>query len=183
MKIKLKKIYFLFVIIFFSFNELSLASITRFYGAGPVKLSEETTKRFIQYLHGDFYSMSEDERAYHVSPLYFYVTEDGNNSFIFYCKGINSYDCNPVVETYQSIIRCSELFNKPCKIFAREEFIFWNDKKLRIESKKKTDIILLLKNNNFIEKDFSKEIQLDLNKSDRHSDMYIYDLQFVSPSD
>ena len=134
MKIKLKKIYFLFVIIFFSFNELSLASITRFYGAGPVKLSEETTKRFIQYLHGDFYSMSEDKRAYHVSPLYFYVTEDGNNSFIFYCKGINSYDCNPVVETYLSIIRCSELFNKPCKIFAREEFIFLNGRIIDISS-------------------------------------------------
>jgi hypothetical protein len=67
--------------------------------------------------------MSEDKRAYHVSPLYFMLPKMVIIVY-FYCMGINSYDCNPVVETYQSIIRCSELFNKPCKIFAREEFIF-----------------------------------------------------------
>ena len=182
-KIKLKKIYLLLFLIFFSFSQFSVASITSFYGSGSLKLSEETAKRFIQYLQGDFYSMSQGKRAYLVSPLNFYVTEDGSNSFIFYCMSINSYDCTPVVETYQAIIHCSKLFNKPCKIFAREEFILWNDKKIRIPSKKTADIVLALKTNHFIEKDFSKEIQLDLKKSDKYSDMYIFDYQFKTSTD
>ncbi len=182
-KFKILKFEFFLIILFLFISGCTNSGLNQYYGNSNLVLSKETTKRFVQYLQGDFYSMSENKRAYFVSPLYFYVTEDGNNSFIFYCKSLNSYDCNPVVETYQSIIHCSELFNKPCKIFAREEFVLWNDKKLRVASKQKSDIILLLENNNFIKKGSSKEIQLDFNKSEKYSDTYIFERQFISPTD
>ena len=182
MKLK-KNISVLLFLFFLCSNQISSASIVNYYGSGTVTLSEDTIKRFVQYLQGNFYSATKQKTEFLVSPINFYISEDGKNSLILYCDSVQSANCTPGVEIYQGLLRCNKIFNKTCKIFALEDEIVWNNKKIKIFTKKKEDIINELQKNNFVKTNTVKNISLDFKKSDKYSDMVLFEDSHRIPPD
>jgi len=152
-------------IIFFLLSSCTHSGLTKYYGTSNLVLSEETAKRFIQYIQGDFYSMVYNQREQQVSPLFFYVTEDGTKSLILYCGNRESERCFHMgVEPYQALLKCEKLFLRHCKVFAEKDFIIWNNKKQKIPYDQKDGILSFLINQGYVEKNL-KNADLELKKT------------------
>jgi hypothetical protein len=92
---------------------LTLNSYAATDGRGEVKLSNNTVQSFLKYLRGKGNN----------TPMVFYITLDGQNSYYWTCphgscRGGNSKD---------EISKCSIYYGKDCKRFARGRTIRWKN--------------------------------------------------------
>ena len=162
---KICKFKNVFIILFFFLSSCTHSGLTKYYGNSNLVLSEETAKRFIQYIQGDFYSMVYNQREQQVSPLFFYVTEDGMKSLILYCGKRESDRCFHMgVEPYQALLKCEKLFLSRCKVFAEKDYIVWNNNKQKIQFDTKDKILSFLINQGYVEKNL-KHVDLELKKT------------------
>ena len=94
------------------FLPLSFSNANAGYGSGELKLSDNVIYSFQRYLQGK-----------QGAPMRFLVTEDGKNSFWWYCP---YSQCSPGGDT-QEAKKCASRHGVPCHTFAVRRNIKWKN--------------------------------------------------------
>ena len=87
-------------------------------GKGKLQLSEQAVNSFIRYIKGD---SSKGKSAFN-KPAVFYVTNDGQSSYWWYCPYSQCAD-NSAAEKQA----CENAYGKDCSRFARSRYVRWNN--------------------------------------------------------
>ena len=99
-------------LILFPFNSFAVD------GKGKLQLSEQAVNSFIRYIKGD---SSKGKSAFN-KPAVFYVTNDGQSAYWWYCPYAQCAD-NSVAEKKA----CENAYGKDCSRFARTRYVRWNN--------------------------------------------------------
>ena len=100
------------LIIILFLNILFVSNVNAGYGSGELKLSDNVIYSFQRYLQGK-----------QGAPMRFLVTEDGKNSFWWYCP---YSQCSPGGDT-QEAKKCASRHGVPCHTFAVRRYIKWKN--------------------------------------------------------
>jgi hypothetical protein len=140
----MKKLSVIFAFIIF-ISVISCSSNIKHFGSSNLKIDEMGVINFIRYLEGRFYAENTivDRSSRIMLPMYYAISEDGKNSYGWFCNSTSFYDCNDNFLAFKTVEHCKEYSKKNCYIFAINNTIVWNDLNIRVE-----------------EKNFSKNIEL-----------------------
>ena len=129
----MKKISIIFVFMLF-ISLTSCASNKKYFGSSNIKIDEVGVVNFIRYLEGRFYAENTiiDRSSRIMSPMYYAVSEDGKNSYGWFCNS-SMGDCRDSFLAYKTIEHCKEYSKKKCYIFAIKDEIVWNNINIRVE--------------------------------------------------
>ena len=111
----MKKIFFYLLIILLT---CSKAYSIRQDGSGKLKLSNKSIQHFKDYLRGKTSKASKGNK-----PLVFWITEDGEGSYFWYCASGQCRGGSPTREK----LACEEAYGKVCWRFARKSSIRWKN--------------------------------------------------------
>ncbi len=123
----MKKLSITFVFIIF-ISLTSCSSNSKYFGSSNIKIDETGVINFIRYLEGRFYAENTivDRSSRIMSPMYYAISEDGKNSYGWFCNSSSSYDCNDNFLAFKTVEYCKEYSRKNCHIFAIKNEIVWN---------------------------------------------------------
>ena len=115
----MKKLTIIFVFTLF-IGLTSCSSITKYFGSSNIKIDETGVVNFIRYLEGRFYAENTiiDRSARIISPMYYAISEDGKNSYGWFCNSTSSDHCNDSFLAFRTVEHCKEYSKKNCYIFA-----------------------------------------------------------------
>jgi hypothetical protein len=68
-----------------------------------------------------------------MSPMYYAISEDGKNSYGWFCNSTSSYQCNDNFLAFKTVEYCKEYSRKNCYIFAIKNEIVWKNLNIRVE--------------------------------------------------
>ena len=130
----MKKINIIFIFIIF-ITLISCSSNKKYFGSSNIKIDETGIVNFIRYLEGRFYAENTiiDRSSRIMSPMYYAISEDGKNSYGWFCNSTSFYDCNDNFLAFKTIEYCKEYSKKNCYLFAISSKIVWNDLNIRVE--------------------------------------------------
>jgi hypothetical protein len=142
----MKKLSIIFVFIIF-ISVISCSSNTKYFSSSKVKIDEAGVINFIRYLEGRFYAENTivDRSSRLMLPMYYAISEDGKNSYGWFCNSTSFYDCNDNFLSFKTVEHCKEYSKKNCYIFAINNTIVWNDLNIRVEEKSFSKNIELFK--------------------------------------
>ena len=140
----MKKLRVIFAFIIF-ISVISCSSNTKYFGSSNIKIDETGVINFIRYLEGRFYAENTivDRSSRIMSPMYYAISEDGKNSYGWFCNSSSNYDCNDNFLAFKTVEYCKEYSKKNCHIFAIKDEIVWKNMNIRVK-----------------ELDFSKNVEL-----------------------
>jgi hypothetical protein len=168
----MKKLSLIFVfIIFISLN--SCSSNTKYFGSSNIKIDETGIINFIRYLEGRFYAENTifDRSSRIMTPMYYAISEDGKNSYGWFCNSSSSYDCNDNFLAFKTVEYCKEYSRKNCHIFAIKNEIVWKNLNFRVEELGFSKNVELFKKLN-LHKETSKNI---VNQSNHEKYVFLDD--------
>ena len=113
----MKKIFLYLLIILLT---CSKAYSIRQDGSGELKLSNSSIQHFKDYLRGN---TGKDNKSLNNKPLVFWITEDGEGAYFWYCKHGQCRAGSPTQEK----IACEKYYGKVCWRFARKSSIRWKN--------------------------------------------------------
>ena len=130
----MKKLSITFVFIIF-ISLTSCSSNSKYFGSSNIKIDETGVINFIRYLEGRFYAENTivDRSSRIMSPMYYAISEDGKNSYGWFCNSSSSYDCNDNFLAFKTVEYCKEYSRKNCHIFAIKNEIVWKNINIRVE--------------------------------------------------
>jgi hypothetical protein len=130
----MKKLSITFIFTIF-ISLTSCSSITKYFGSSNIKIDETGVVNFIRYLEGRFYAENTiiDRSSRIMSPMYYAVSEDGKNSYGWFCNSTSSYDCNDNFLAFKTVEYCKEYSKKNCYIFAIKNEIVWKNLNIKVE--------------------------------------------------
>jgi hypothetical protein len=130
----MKKISITFMFIIF-ISVTSCSSFTKYFGSSNVKIDETGVVNFIRYLEGRLYAENTiiDRSSRIMSPMYYAISEDGKNSYGWFCNSSSSYDCNDNFLAFKTVEYCKEYSRKNCYIFAIRNEIVWKNLNIRVD--------------------------------------------------
>ena len=130
----MKKINVIFVFIIF-ITLISCSSNKKYFGSSNIKIDETGIVNFIRYLEGRFYAENTiiDRSSRIMSPMYYAISEDGKNSYGWFCNSSSSYDCSDNFLAFKTIEYCKEYSKKNCYIFAIKNEIVWKNMNIRVD--------------------------------------------------
>ena len=130
----MKKINVIFVFIIF-ITLISCSSNKKYFGSSNIKIDEAGIVNFIRYLEGRFYAENTiiDRSSRIMSPMYYAISEDGKNSYGWFCNSSSSYDCSDNFLAFKTIEHCKEYSKKNCYIFAIKNEIVWKNMNIRVD--------------------------------------------------
>ena len=109
------------------------------WGKGNLKLSQYTMEGLIMYMYGagnTKYSGAANQKN---DPLIIAISDDGKNSYYFYCPAqYRAYGCMSENTARKAIVACEkQSVGSPCFIFAVKRRVVWKNggKKLKIKTK------------------------------------------------
>jgi hypothetical protein len=154
----MKKLSITFVFIIF-ISLTSCSSNSKYFGSSNIKIDETGVINFIRYLEGRFYAENTivDRSSRIMSPMYYAISEDGKNSYGWFCNSSSSYDCNDNFLAFKTVEYCKEYSRKNCHIFAIKNEIVWKNINIRVEELSFSKNIELFKKLNLY-KEKSKKI-------------------------
>ena len=82
-------------------------------GSGPIQFSDGVLRNYDNYISRE-------------TPMSFAVTEDGKNSFYYYCPWNYQGHCEALADT-QIIYQCEKRHKSKCLVFARGKQIVWDN--------------------------------------------------------
>jgi hypothetical protein len=149
-------ITFVFIILI---SLTSCSSNSKYFGSSNIKIDETGVINFIRYLEGRFYAENTivDRSSRIMSPMYYAISEDGKNSYGWFCNSSSSYDCNDNFLAFKTVEYCKEYSRKNCHIFAIKNEIVWKNINIRVEELSFSKNIELFKKLNLY-KEKSKKI-------------------------
>jgi hypothetical protein len=114
---------------------ISCSSITKYFGSSNITIDETGVVNFVRYLEGRFYAENTiiDRSSRIMSPMYYAISQDGKNSYGWFCNSTTSYDCNDNFLAFKTVEYCKEYSRKNCYIFAVKDEIVWNGINIRVE--------------------------------------------------
>jgi hypothetical protein len=129
----MKKLRVIFVFIIF-ISVISCSSNTKYFGSSNIKIDETGVINFIRYLEGRFYAENTivDRSSRIMSPMYYAISEDGKNSYGWFCNSTSSNQCNDSFLAFKTVEYCKEYSRKNCYIFAIRNEIVWNNLNIRV---------------------------------------------------
>ena len=130
----MKKLSITFVFIIF-ISLTSCSSNSKYFGSSNIKIDETGVINFIRYLEGRFYAENTivDRSSRIMSPMYYAISDDGKNSYGWFCNSSSSYDCNDNFLVFKIVEYCKEYSRKNCHIFAIKNEIVWKNINIRVE--------------------------------------------------
>ena len=130
----MKKLRVIFAFIIF-ISVISCSSNTKYFGSSNIKIDETGVINFIRYLEGRFYAENTivDRSSRIMSPMYYAISEDGKNSYGWFCNSTSSYQCNDNFLAFKIVEYCKEYSRKNCYIFAIKNEIVWKNLNIRVE--------------------------------------------------
>ena len=130
----MKKLRVIFAFIIF-ISVISCSSNTKYFGSSNIKIDETGVINFIRYLEGRFYAENTivDRSSRIMSPMYYAISEDGKNSYGWFCNSTSSYQCNDNFLAFKTVEYCKEYSRKNCYIFAIKNEIVWKNLNIRVE--------------------------------------------------
>jgi hypothetical protein len=130
----MKKLSITFVFIIF-ISLISCSSNKKYFGSSNIKIDETGVVNFIRYLEGRFYAENTiiDRSSRIMSPMYYAVSEDGKNSYGWFCNSSSNYDCTDNFLAFKTVEYCKEYSRKNCYIFAIKNEIVWKNLNIRVE--------------------------------------------------
>jgi len=130
----MKRLSIIFVFIIF-ISLISCSSNTKYFGTSNIKIDETGVVNFIRYLEGRFYAENTiiDRSSRIMSPMYYAISEDGKNSYGWFCNSTSSYQCNDNFLAFKTVEYCKEYSRKNCYIFAIKNEIVWKNLNIRVE--------------------------------------------------
>ena len=130
----MKKISITFIFIIF-ISVTSCSSITKYFGSSNIKIDETGVVNFIRYLEGRFYAENTiiDRSSRIMSPMYYAISEDGKNSYGWFCNSTSSDHCNDSFLAFRTVEHCKEYSKKNCYIFAIKNEIVWKNLNIKVE--------------------------------------------------
>jgi hypothetical protein len=130
----MKKLSITFIFIIF-ISLTSCSSNSKYFGSSNIKIDETGVINFIRYLEGRFYAENTivDRSSRIMSPMYYAISEDGKNSYGWFCNSSLSYDCNDNFLVFKIVEYCKEYSRKNCHIFAIKNEIVWKNINIRVE--------------------------------------------------
>ena len=130
----MKKLSITFVFIIF-ISLTSCSSNSKYFGSSNIKIDETGVINFIRYLEGRFYAENTivDRSSRIMSPMYYAISDDGKNSYGWFCNSSSSYDCNDNFLAFKTVEYCKEYSRKNCHIFAIKNEIVWKNINIRVE--------------------------------------------------
>jgi hypothetical protein len=130
----MKKLRVIFAFIIF-ISVISCSSNTKYFGSSNIKIDETGVINFIRYLEGRFYAENTivDRSSRIMSPMYYAISEDGKNSYGWFCNSTSSYQCNDNFLAFKTVEHCKEYSRKNCYIFAIKNEIVWKNLNIRVE--------------------------------------------------
>jgi hypothetical protein len=154
----MKKLSITFVFIIF-ISLTSCSSNSKYFGSSNIKIDETGVINFIRYLEGRFYAENTivDRSSRIMSPMYYAISDDGKNSYGWFCNSSSSYDCNDNFLAFKTVEYCKEYSRKNCHIFAIKNEIVWKNINIRVEELSFSKNIELFKKLNLY-KETSKKI-------------------------
>ena len=154
----MKKLSITFIFIIF-ISVTSCSSITKYFGSSNIKIDETGVINFIRYLEGRFYAENTivDRSSRIMSPMYYAISDDGKNSYGWFCNSSSSYDCNDNFLAFKTFEYCKEYSRKNCHIFAIKNEIVWKNINIRVEELSFSKNVELFKKLNLY-KETSKKI-------------------------
>jgi len=149
-------ITFVFIILI---SLTSCSSNSKYFGLSNIKIDETGVINFIRYLEGRFYAENTivDRSSRIMSPMYYAISDDGKNSYGWFCNSSSSYDCNDNFLAFKTVEYCKEYSRKNCHIFAIKNEIVWKNINIRVEELSFSKNIELFKKLNLY-KETSKKI-------------------------
>ena len=130
----MKKINLIFVfIILITF--ISCTSNKKYFGSSNIKIDETGVVNFIRYLEGRFYAENTiiDRSSRIMSPMYYAISEDGKNSYGWFCNSGPSYNCSDNFLAFKTVEYCKEYSRKNCYIFAIKNEIVWKSINIKVD--------------------------------------------------
>jgi hypothetical protein len=154
----MKKLSITFVFIIF-ISLTSCSSNSKYFGSSNIKIDETGVINFIRYLEGRFYAENTivDRSSRIMSPMYYAISDDGKNSYGWFCNSSSSYDCNDNFLAFKTVEYCKEYSRKNCHIFAIKNEIVWKNINIRVEELSFSKNVELFKKLNLY-KETSKKI-------------------------
>jgi hypothetical protein len=130
----MKRLSIIFVFIIF-ISLISCSSNEKYFGTSNIKIDETGVVNFIRYLEGRFYAENTiiDRSSRIMSPMYYAISEDGKNSYGWFCNSTSSYQCNDNFLAFKTVEYCKEYSRKNCYIFAIKNEIVWKNLNIRVE--------------------------------------------------
>ena len=130
----MKRLSIIFVFIIF-ISLISCSSNKKYFGTSNIKIDETGVVNFIRYLEGRFYAENTiiDRSSRIMSPMYYAISEDGKNSYGWFCNSTSSYQCNDNFLAFKTVEYCKEYSRKNCYIFAIKNEIVWKNLNIRVE--------------------------------------------------
>jgi len=130
----MKKLSIIFVYTLF-IGLTSCSSITKYFGSSNIKIDEAGVVNFIRYLEGRFFAENTiiDRSSRIMSPMYFAISEDGKNSYGWFCNSSSSDHCNDSFLAFKTVEYCKEYSKKNCHIFAIKNEIVWKNLNIRVD--------------------------------------------------
>ncbi len=146
----MKKYLFYIFLSFFYFN-ISNAS---YEGYGPLKLNATVVKYFKEYLDVKKIHNKNLGSERHGKGWFFYVEENGEEFGYSYCPQGKQCTLTPSVARRACIKNVKKYLKKKskCKLFAKQRYIVWDGKKLKIPNNATSEEIdTILRDYNFID--------------------------------
>ena len=130
----MKKINVIFVFIIF-ITIISCSSNKKYFGSSNIKIDETGIVNFIRYLEGRFYAENTiiNRSSRIMSPMYYAISEDGKNSYGWFCNSGSSYNCSDNFLAFKTVEYCKEYSRKNCYIFAIKNEIVWKNLNIRVD--------------------------------------------------
>ena len=113
----MKKIFLYLLIILLTCTK---AYSIRQDGSGELKLSNQSIENFKNYLRG---KTSKSGKSLNNKPLVFWITEDGEGAYFWYCSHGQCRGASPTQEK----LACEEFYGKVCWRFARRTSVRWKN--------------------------------------------------------
>ena len=142
----------LIIVIILSFFYSSLAN-AGLEGSGKITLSEVVVKYFKEYLDTKNHNSTAGSTR-HGRGWYFFVAESGEEFGYSYCQQGAECTQNPSVARRSCLKNVKKYLKRKekCHMFARQRYIVWGGKKIKIKNKaSSSEIESILKEEGFID--------------------------------
>ena len=111
----------------------TISQITKYFGSKNILLDDVGVINFIRYLDGRFYSEDSNREMHNTSPMYYAISEDGKNSYGWFCNSGSSYNCSDNFLAFKTVEYCKEYSRKNCYIFAIKNEIVWKSINIKVD--------------------------------------------------